>query len=107
MASFPDSSFQDDDKLGRLKVTNTMGDTDDDGDFDELYSFGSRSFSIWDEDGVQVFDSGDIFEQTIANLFPEYHNWDAKKGKSDGRRDNKGPGPGPEALAIGKIDDSI
>jgi hypothetical protein len=28
-----------------------MGDTDRDGDFDELYCFGGHSFSIWNADG--------------------------------------------------------
>lgn len=31
----------------RLTVTNTKGDTDGDSDYDQLYVFGARSFSIW------------------------------------------------------------
>ena len=35
------------------------GDTDKDGDFDELYVLGGRSFSIWDMTGDLVYDRGD------------------------------------------------
>ena len=61
------ANLQDNDQLGRLKVTNALGDTDGDGDFDKLFSYGGRSFSIWDESGNQVFDSGD----QIANIIKE------------------------------------
>ena len=37
--------------LGRLNVTKSLGDTDGDGDHDQLYTLGGRSFSIWTEDG--------------------------------------------------------
>src|SRR5262245_39493258 len=50
-------------RLARLNVTIYNGDTDGDGDFDELYTFGARSFSVWDATGKQVYDSGDDFEQ--------------------------------------------
>ena len=44
---FPNADvLQADAMIGRLKIANTLGDTDRDGDFDELYSFGTRSFSI-------------------------------------------------------------
>jgi DNA-binding beta-propeller fold protein YncE len=44
--------------LGRLNITTTLGDPDADGDFDALYSLGSRSFSVWNATtGSQVFDS--------------------------------------------------
>jgi hypothetical protein len=39
--------------LGNLEVTNQLGDPDDDGEFEELYTFGARSFSVW-----QVADDG-------------------------------------------------
>lgn len=43
--------------LGRLTVSKATGDTDGDGDFDQLHVFGGRSFSIWSEDGQLVYDS--------------------------------------------------
>jgi hypothetical protein len=49
--------------LGRLNVTTANGDTDGDGDFDRLFAFGARSFSIWTEAGEQVFDSGADIER--------------------------------------------
>ncbi|MCA9957257.1 MAG: hypothetical protein KC434_21160, partial [Anaerolineales bacterium] len=56
--AFPFSdTLQLDENLGRLKVTNTLGDTDSDGDYDELYAFGARSFTIWDANGNLVWDS--------------------------------------------------
>lgn len=56
--AFPDVTLKTDAKLGRLNVTTTLGDKDGDGDFDELYSLGARSFSVWDATtGTQVWDS--------------------------------------------------
>lgn len=63
-----DPDIQDDSQLGRLKITTTEGDTNNDNVYEELYSYGTRSFSIWDADGVMVWDSGDDFEQTLASL---------------------------------------
>ena len=48
--------------LGRLEVSSIDGDTDGDGDIDVIHAFNSRSFSIFDEDGNLVFDSGSDFE---------------------------------------------
>lgn len=102
--AFPDADIlQQDETIGRLEITNTLGDTDGDGDFDELYAFGGRSFSIWDEAGGLVFDSGDDFEQITAKLFPEFFNSTNDENDSfDNRSDNKGPEP--EGVAIGEID---
>ncbi|MCK6480311.1 MAG: choice-of-anchor I family protein, partial [Planctomycetes bacterium] len=101
-AAFPDAAdLKNDDFIGRLTVTTTLGDTDDDGDFDALYSFGARSFSIWDQDGNRVFDSGDQFEQRIADLFPAHFNSDHAANNFDNRSDNKGPEP--EGVALGRI----
>ncbi|TKX52886.1 alkaline phosphatase, partial [Halorubrum sp. SS7] len=47
--------------LGNLEVTNQLGDHDNDGQFEELYLFGTRSFAIWEatDNGLQlVFESG-------------------------------------------------
>jgi DNA-binding beta-propeller fold protein YncE len=100
---FPDAEdIQDDEGIGRLNVTTTMGDTDGDEDFDELYSFGSRSFSIWNADGEQVFDSGDAFEQITAAAQPDFFNSDNEEANFDNRSDNKGPEP--EGVVTGTID---
>ncbi|MGK7878875.1 MAG: choice-of-anchor I family protein [Crocosphaera sp.] len=101
--AFPDAAtLQTDEVLGRLNVTNTLGDTDGDGDFDELYAFGSRSFSIWNSEGELVFDSGDDFEQFTAALFPNIFNAN-RTGGFESRSDNKGPEP--EGVTVGMIGD--
>lgn len=88
-------------KLGRLNVTKTLGDTDGDGDFDELYSFGARSFSIWSADGNLVYDSGKEFEQIAATAFPATFNSSNTNNTLDNRSDDKGPEP--EGVVLGKI----
>jgi secreted PhoX family phosphatase len=82
-----------------LKVNSELGDTDGDGDYDELYTFGARSFSIWDESGNLVFDSGDEISELIAKNEPALFNQDDEE--MDGRSGNKGGEP--EALTVGKI----
>ena len=97
--AFPDAAaLQADEVLGRLNVTNAPllnGDIDGDGDVDQLLAYGARSFSILDETGTMVFDSGDALERIIAAEFPEL--WD------DGRSDNKGPEP--EGVTVGVVGD--
>ncbi len=88
--------------LGRLTVTTATGDTDGDGDFDRIEAFGSRSFSIWDASGKQVFDSGDQLEQITAKLAPTLFNSDGAAATFDTRSDNKGPEP--EGVVVGVID---
>jgi len=84
------------DKLNRL-VVSTSGDTDGDGDLDELQVFGARSFSILDANGNMIFDSGDQIEQIIAAKFLSNPDlWD------DTRSDNKGPEP--EGAVVGDVD---
>jgi uncharacterized protein len=68
---FPNSTdLKEDADLGRLTVSGVTGDTDNDGDIDQIQSFGARSFSIWDTSGNQVFDSGDQLEQIMATQVP-------------------------------------
>ncbi|MCI5056948.1 MAG: choice-of-anchor I family protein, partial [Flavobacteriales bacterium] len=102
---FPNAkSIQEDNALGRLKTftKDVIGDTDGDGDIDELYSYGTRSFSIWDVNGKLVWDSGSDFEKYIAKEHPSFFNCNkGEADKMDKRSDNKGPEP--EAIAIGKI----
>ncbi|MFS4436708.1 ExeM/NucH family extracellular endonuclease [Paracoccaceae bacterium GXU_MW_L88] len=102
--AFPDAvALQAEDALGRLQVSGIDGDIDGDGDYDALYSYGARSFSIWDENGNQVFDSGDQIAKKIAELMPELHNSEGDADSFDGRSDNKGAEP--EAVTIGQVGD--
>ncbi|MBD2104712.1 phytase [Leptolyngbya sp. FACHB-261] len=102
--AFPNAAqLQADDQLGRLNVTTANGDTDGDGDFDQLYAFGGRSFSIRTAEGQLVFDSGDDFERITAALLPnEFNSDNAENGSLDSRSDNKGPEP--EGVTTGVID---
>jgi len=91
------------DDLGRLKVSAVKGDIDHDGDFDQLYTYGGRSFTIWDNNGQVVFDSGDEIALVTAQIHGEAFNNDEDENKGDTRSDAKGAEP--EALALGKIND--
>ena len=90
--------------LGRLTVTKTLGDTDNDGDYDQLYAFGGRSISILDPFGSMIWDSGSQLEETIATNDPTTFNADHEPlvPEIDNRSDNKGPEP--EGIATGVID---
>jgi DNA-binding beta-propeller fold protein YncE len=88
--------------MGRLNATRVGGNLDADTDYDQIWSFGARSFSIWNGNtGAQVFDSGDDFEQTTAVDVPTIFNSNGDAGTFDTRSDNKGPEP--EGAAIGTI----
>lgn len=93
-------ALQAEDALGRLEVTNTLGS---DGDvFDELFVYGGRSFSIFDQFGNLVFDSGDQLERLTAEFLPEDFNaTNDENGSFDSRSDAKGPEP--EGVAIGEV----
>lgn len=94
LARFP--SLQDEDQLGRLKTTTANGDIDNDGDVDQIFAYGGRSFSIFNANtGELVFDSGADFARITANLSAELFN------ANDKRSDDKGAEP--EALTIGKV----
>ncbi len=100
--AFPNAAFlKQAANLGRLTVTNANGDLDRDGDFDQIHVFGARSFTIWDEAGSIVFDSGDALEQITAARTPTLFNSDGTEAGFDTRSDNKGPEP--EAVVLGKI----
>ncbi len=90
---FPDAeTLQQEDQLGRLEITTTLGDTDEDGDYEALYSYGARSFSIWDgATGEQIYDSGNELEQEVI----------AARRYDDGRSDAKGVEP--EGVVLGKV----
>jgi DNA-binding beta-propeller fold protein YncE len=91
--AFPDAAeLKKNTQLGRLNITKTLGDTDGDGDYDQLYSIGSRSFSIWHGlTGQLMFDSKDDLDRRCAALgiYP------------DNRSDDKGSEP--EGIVIGRV----
>ena len=87
--------------LGRLTVTNRLGDTDGDGDFDRLYAFGGRSVSIRDSAGNLLWDSGDLLERVTAAALPANFNASNDKSAKDDRSDNKGPEP--EGVVVGRV----
>ncbi|BBK36039.1 hypothetical protein STAQ_11170 [Allostella sp. ATCC 35155] len=100
---FPNADeLQENENLGRLNVSSIDGDTDGDGDLDEIVVFGGRSFSIFDANGNLVFDSGDQFEAITAAAYPNNFNADNGGNDFDNRSDNKGPEP--EAVAVGVVD---
>ena len=83
--TFPDydvHALQDDINLGRLRVTNQERLTDpeclDQGEeapapcvYEQLFTFGGRSFSIWSSHGDLGFDIGDDFGQITATALSE------------------------------------
>jgi DNA-binding beta-propeller fold protein YncE len=91
--AFPDAAMlQKPENLGRLRVTSTRGDIDNDGDYDVLYGFGGRGFSIFNAaTGQLVFDSGSMLEQEAikAGIY------------DDDRSDDKGVEP--EGVTIGMV----
>ena len=91
-------------ELGRLEVSTIDGDTDGDGDYDRLVSYGGRSFSIFDSHGNQVFDSGDDFAQITAEQVPELFNSNGTLDSFDSRSDAKGAEP--EGVVVGEVDGS-
>ncbi|WP_341903789.1 choice-of-anchor I family protein [Fluviicola taffensis] len=105
-ASIPDQNILKNNQfLGRINVTNASGDTDNDGDIDDIHVFGTRSFSIWNaQTGALVFDSKDLIEQITANhptlsgLFNASNSSGTAVSKN--RSDDKGPEPEGVATAI-------
>lgn len=82
--------------LGRLNITKASGDTDGDGDIDDLHIYGTRSFTIWNAaTGALVFDSKDLLEQITAThpATVGFFNASNTSGTavSKNRSDDKGP----------------
>jgi hypothetical protein len=95
----------DNNDLGRLKVTTFLGasdnSTDGNGTYDKLFTYGARSFTIWDRNGLVVFDSGDQIARITASIHGDAFNNDEDANEGDTRSDAKGVEP--ETLAIGQI----
>jgi hypothetical protein len=104
--AFPDAAYlKRAELLGRLNVTTATGDTDGDGDFDEIHAFGGRSISIWNAaTGQLVWDSGDDLERitaadpTFGSIFNASNSNNTRKNRSDDK------GPEPEGIALGTIE---
>ncbi len=100
-AVFPNFAFlKTDAQIGRLNVTKTLGNFDGDAEYEGLFAFGARSFSIWTERGEQVYDSGDDIEQITAQTYPSFFNAGNTNNTRDDRSDNKGPEP--EGVTVGE-----
>jgi phosphodiesterase/alkaline phosphatase D-like protein len=100
--AFPDASgLKSNENLGRLNISGIDGDLDGDGDYDRLYAYGARSFTIWDKYGNQVFDSSDDLEEITAAIYPEFFNSTNSENNFDNRSDDKGPEP--EGVTIGAL----
>ncbi|MFM1944183.1 MAG: hypothetical protein RI897_3165 [Verrucomicrobiota bacterium] len=101
-AFFPNAEpLQNKANLGNLLTSVTMGQNPDTGLYEELYSIGARSFSIWTQNGTQVYDSGDDIEWITAAASPDFFNTSNTKNTFDDRSDDKGPEP--EGIALGQI----
>ncbi len=106
--------------LERLRVTNAIvgydangtpisGDSGD-GTFEQLYSYGARSFSIWNgTTGELVFDSGSQFGEIAARDVPDFFNANYSTNTNsftfDARSDDKGTEP--EGVTVGTIGENI
>lgn len=102
-AAFPNADeLQAKTNLGRLKISPLSSDADGDGKIEKLMAFGSRSFSIWNEAGNQVFDSRSDFEKITADrLGVNFNSTNDENGSGDDRSDDKGPEP--EGVTVGTI----
>lgn len=116
-----DDGFVDEKKISKLTLDSSIADayanendlkvmvdlggttTDGSGTYSKLYTYGARSFTIWDEDANMVWDSGDQFSRKIATLEPALFNQD--DGEIDGRSGNKGVEP--EALTVGEVNGRV
>jgi 2',3'-cyclic-nucleotide 2'-phosphodiesterase/3'-nucleotidase/5'-nucleotidase len=100
------STLQLDSVLGRLNISTTLGNKRNGFVHDSLFTFGARSFSIWNDQGQLLWDSGDDFEQIIAQTYAANFNSTSDDNNSrKNRSDDKGPEP--EALAIGEVDGAL
>lgn len=82
--------------IGRVKV---IADDMDIAANETVYTFGARSFSIWNMSGEQVFDSGDELSK-IANTTSHF-NVSNDNQDNDDRSDDKGVEP--EAIEVASI----
>jgi hypothetical protein len=94
-------ALQADGRLDELRVTNVLGDNDGNGEYETAYTYGARSFTIWDQNGLVTFDSGDDLERITASIHGAQFNNGDDENEGDSRSENKGPEP--EALTVGQV----
>jgi hypothetical protein len=86
-----------DSNLGRLLITTAPNGGSDGkngaGFCTDLYSFGARSFTIWNSGVSRVFDSGDEFEQRTQELPNVNFNASNSNNTLESRSPSKGPEP--------------
>lgn len=104
---YPDlaGGVRDDAALGRLEISSIDGDRDGDGDIDVPTMFGTRSMSIFDEQGRAVSDSGVFLRSVTALLFPDRFNSNGDPATFDTRSDDRGLEP--EGVALATIDGRV
>ncbi|MFN0047538.1 MAG: choice-of-anchor I family protein, partial [Cytophagales bacterium] len=84
---------------GNVNIGNT---------YNEIYVYGTRSFSIWNGlTGALVWDSGDQIERNVLNALPQNFNTNHNGGDNNPRRRSASKGPEPEAIVTGTIGDSL
>lgn len=89
---------------GRMRVTNLNGNTDGDAEFEQIYSVGTRSFSIFNADTkAMAYDSGDDFEMYTSSALPEIFNADSEDNTPKSR--SRAKGPEPEGVTVATIMD--
>ncbi|MEM1113304.1 MAG: choice-of-anchor I family protein [Pseudomonadota bacterium] len=100
--------LQMDENLGRIKMVSTEG-MNESGEYEAIYTFGTRSFTIWSDSGELVYDSGDVMEQVTSELegcdgsdldLCGFNSTNDENGSFDDRSDDKGPEP--EVVVVGK-----
>lgn len=105
-ASIPDQNILKNNQfLGRLNITKASGDTDNDGDIDDIHTFSTRSFAIWNaQTGALVFDSKDLLENITATHPAAAGIFNASNSSgtavSKNRSDDKGPEVEGVAFAV-------
>ena len=94
--------YRDESKLGRLYVDKFSGYNEETGQYENLFYFGGRSFSIHDAYSMEtVFSSENFMTEWVGKNNYEFHNAEKDEFPSfDKRSDNRGVEP--EALALGK-----
>lgn len=99
---FPDQTILKSNQfLGRLNALQATGDTDGDGDKDEIHTLGTRSFSIWNAvTGALVFDSKDLLEQ-ITSTHPALNGlFNASNASGTAVTKNRSDDKGPEVEGV-------